>query len=114
MQFDDFDARAVSERVRLSGGQVSAIGRRPGRGGASLQVRSGQVWVTQAGDPCDHILGPGERWESHGRGTTVVQALTDAAFDLVGGRGAAASTWLGRLLPRRTFPAAGEECRGGA
>jgi hypothetical protein len=33
---------------------------RPGRRGVMLRAERGSVHVTQAGDPVDHVLGPGE------------------------------------------------------
>lgn len=51
---------------------------RPGRHGLTLRARRGTVLVTQAGDPDDHVLAPGDAlWLPHG-GAVVIWALTPA------------------------------------
>jgi hypothetical protein len=30
--------------------------------GQVLHVAQGQLWLTRAGEPQDHVLGPGQRW----------------------------------------------------
>lgn len=41
----------------------------------SVVAIDGTVWVTQAGDPRDHVLHPGERLALGGRGRVAIQAL---------------------------------------
>ncbi|MGZ5266722.1 MAG: DUF2917 domain-containing protein, partial [Caldimonas sp.] len=47
------DAEALRE---LPAGHVVALG----SGGGEVSILSGQVWLTRAGDPSDHVLVAGE------------------------------------------------------
>jgi len=47
----------------------------PGRSGLALRVLGGRLLVTQAGDPEDHLVGPGGRLVLEGRGLAVAWAL---------------------------------------
>lgn len=50
------------------------------RRGERIECQSGELWVTQDGDPRDVILGPRECFTLDRAGTAVVSALKDAAF----------------------------------
>ncbi|CAG0994731.1 hypothetical protein BURK1_02464 [Burkholderiales bacterium] len=50
--------------------------------GATVRVRQGQLWVTQYGDPVDHVLEAGDAWVVGRGGRTVVQAQRDSLFEL--------------------------------
>ena len=50
------------------------------RRGERIECQSGELWVTQDGDPRDIILGPRECFTLDRSGTAVVSALKDAAF----------------------------------
>ena len=50
------------------------------RRGERIECQSGELWVTQDGDPRDIILGPRECFTLDRAGTAVVSALKDAAF----------------------------------
>lgn len=62
---------------RLCAGRAVSVGPWPG----DITVVAGRVWLTQCGDPADHLLEPGQRWslgaaqgvviEAHGPGATV-------------------------------------------
>lgn len=43
--------------------------------GIRIEARSGAVWVTQDGDPYDHVLKQGEAWTVDRRGHAIVQSL---------------------------------------
>ncbi|RYG27002.1 DUF2917 domain-containing protein [bacterium] len=45
------------------------------RGGITLRVREGRLWITQTGDPNDHVVGVGESFHTDAPGLLVVQAL---------------------------------------
>ena len=47
----------------------------PGRSGLTVRVEEGLVLVTQAGDPEDHVLGPGEELRLAGAGLAVAWAF---------------------------------------
>lgn len=47
----------------------------PSREGVTLGVREGRLWITQTGDPTDHVLGVGESFHTDALGLLVVQAL---------------------------------------
>lgn len=51
--------------------------------GLTIEVQSGNVWVTQAGDTIDHLLNVRESFFVNGPGLVVVQALQDSAFRLL-------------------------------
>lgn len=55
-----------------------------GRAGLSLRCRSGSMWVTQEGDPEDHIVAAPGRFETRKPGRVAVVALEPTRFDLVG------------------------------
>lgn len=52
----------------------------PPKGGVEIETLEGKVWLTQEGDPMDHVLSEHESFETHGGGTVVVQGLTPATF----------------------------------
>jgi hypothetical protein len=52
---------------------------RPGGRGLAVTCRSGTLLVTQEGDALDHVLRPGEAFQSAPRGLVVVWALSDGA-----------------------------------
>jgi len=81
---------------RLSAGRVVSVSPWPGE----ITVVDGCVWLTQRGDPADHVLGPGQRWalspaqgvviEAHGSSATVHwqarrQAFAPRVFLVAGG-----------------------------
>ncbi len=52
---------------------------RPGGRGLAVRCRSGTLLITQEGDPLDHVLGPGDEFQSAPRGLVVVWALSGGA-----------------------------------
>ena len=68
------EPRAV-EVLRLEAGTVRSFD--PAHA-CLVRALSGGVWVTQAGNPFDVILAPGERFVAARRGKIVVQALEDS------------------------------------
>ena len=57
----------------------------PVRGAVRIRCLTGNVWVTQEGNPSDVVLARGEEFVPSPRGQIVVQALSeDAAIRLVG------------------------------
>lgn len=52
----------------------------PPREGFEIETIEGKVWLTQSGDPMDHVLVPSQVFESHSQGTVVVEGLTPAVF----------------------------------
>ena len=52
--------------------------------GTTVRVGRGQLWITQYGDPVDHVLAAGDTWAVERNGRTVVQAQSDTLVDLTG------------------------------
>ena len=48
-------------------------------GDLAVDVLRGHVWITQAGDASDVVLGPGERTRLSGDGLAVIQSLEGTA-----------------------------------
>jgi hypothetical protein len=57
--------------------------------GLSIFARSGTVWVTEEGNPDDHIVGPGDTLTVAHPGRTLVQAIDPAWISLAEGACAA-------------------------
>lgn len=57
---------------RLEAGEAMSL---PAERGATLSVTEGQLWLTVAGDPDDHLLGPGSRHELSPTHLTVVECV---------------------------------------
>lgn len=68
----------TSAFVRVADGGVWT--RVPGAAGLRIVGVSGHLWITQAGDPGDTTVAPGDTFHTRGRGKVVVQALDDATF----------------------------------
>jgi hypothetical protein len=76
-----FRREPPSGRYRLRRDATASF--RPGTGGVEILGQRGLLLVTQAGDPRDHILGPGGRFGSSGRGRIAIWALSEAAFAVI-------------------------------
>lgn len=50
------------------------------RRGECIECQSGELWITQDGDPRDVVIGPRQCFTLDRAGTAVVSALKDAAF----------------------------------
>lgn len=66
--------------VSLSVCEGALVDLKPPTEGVEVEVQNGKVWVTQEGDSLDHILGPGESFQTSGAGLVIVQALDDSTF----------------------------------
>jgi hypothetical protein len=64
--------------LRLSKGALVDL--QPPTHGVRIEVESGNVWLTQAGDSTDHILKRCESFLVERSGLVVVQALQDSSF----------------------------------
>ncbi len=51
-----------------------------GVAGVVIGCTRGVLWITEEGDPRDHVLIAGERHRVHGRGLVVAEALRDSAL----------------------------------
>jgi hypothetical protein len=58
--------------------------------GRGVGVFSGSVWITEEGEPHDHVLGPGESLVLRKPGLALVEALQDAQLILFATEGEAA------------------------
>ena len=63
------------ESIDLSLASGAVLDVVPTRAGVAIDVRQGRLWITQTGDPVDHILGAGESFRTRAAGLLVVQAL---------------------------------------
>jgi hypothetical protein len=79
--------RAVMEQSRISEGDIAlAQGSlwRPAGDNCwrAILCQEGAIWITQEGDPRDHVISAGEMFLISQRGEMVVQALVDARMQL--------------------------------
>ncbi len=76
-------ALAAADRATTFPIGRSGLYRLPGdRRGTTIRCGRGAVWVTQPGDPVDHILSAGESWDVTRAGLVLVQGLSEAAVEL--------------------------------
>ena len=68
--------------LALAAGQVLTL---DDAAGLRILARSGTVWVTEEGDPRDHIVRPGDTLIVARGGRTVVQAIDPAWISLADG-----------------------------
>lgn len=89
--------------LQLRDGELLAVG------GVRLAVERGRVWVTQTGDPEDHVLGGGESMQIVAGARALVSAEGPAQLALAArpaGRGSVLARWSRRLagLTARRLP----------
>ena len=73
-------------RVHLEAEDVLNLkpARRIGRNAAMrVECVSGQLWVTQPGDPVDHILAAGDAFQAHSPGALIVQAMRESSVRIM-------------------------------
>lgn len=70
--------------------------------GLRILARSGAVWITEEGDPKDHIVGPGDTLTVAHPGRTVIQALQAAWISITAGLCAANDATLEPRSARRS------------
>jgi hypothetical protein len=61
--------------------------------GALVRVLTGELWITQDGDPNDHFAATGAPFRISRGGATVLQALDEARFVVEAPQAAALETW---------------------
>lgn len=69
------DGGKLHAMERWTAGRDETLRLSPGRGGLAVRVEEGLVLVTQAGDPADHVLGPGDELRLEGPGLGVAWAF---------------------------------------
>ncbi len=67
--------RPQAELLLVKGQPVSLLGDQRGR---TIRSVAGAVWVSQPGDPVDHVLTPGERFLVTRRGQVVVESFGES------------------------------------
>lgn len=67
-------------KMHLDSRELLALRQR--RSGMTIECDQGVLWITCPQDFGDHILIPGDRYNTHGRGKVLVEALRDASFRL--------------------------------
>jgi len=72
----------------------------PGRRGITVRVEEGLLLVTQAGDPEDHVLGPGEELRLEGSGLGVAWAFRPSRVLVVRGGAEGVAARSERGVPR--------------
>lgn len=55
--------------------------------GTVVSCRKGVLWLTQTGNPGDHLIRAGEAFSIDGPGAVLVSALEDSAYAVSGGTG---------------------------
>lgn len=61
-----------SRLLRLGAGEMFSLQAAPGQ---CLVVFDGKVWITQEGDPADHVIGAGQSFACDRHGHALVEAL---------------------------------------
>jgi hypothetical protein len=80
-------ASGAGELATVWSAQQDEVRRLPrGRNGVAVRVEEGLLLVTQAGDPEDHVLGPGQELWLAGPGLGVAWALEPTRALVVRGR----------------------------
>ncbi len=51
--------------------------------GATVVCERGVLWLTQANDPVDHFLLPGQRYTLKKRGKVLIEAMREASVSIV-------------------------------
>ena len=74
------EERAAPLRLCLSPNDV--LGLAGQRRGLRFHCLAGKIWLTQAGDPVDHFLAPGDTFTTRQRGRLVLQALSEAMISV--------------------------------
>lgn len=70
----------LNRAVSLSLDEGAVIDLQPPTGGVTIEVECGSLWITQAGDPVDHMVGPSKCFTADGQGLIVLQALSCSKF----------------------------------
>ncbi|HMP91014.1 MAG TPA: DUF2917 domain-containing protein [Kiritimatiellia bacterium] len=73
------DVRHVEIPTSLKAGRVITF--RMQRKG-QLVCLNGRLWITQTGNPGDHVLEPGDTYNAKAAGNLVVEALSDCSFEI--------------------------------
>ncbi len=73
-------SETLNRAVSLSLDEGAVIDLQPPTGGVTIEVECGSLWITQAGDPSDHMIGPSRCFSANGNGLIVVQALSCSKF----------------------------------
>ena len=77
MKSTGLEARVIISDIRsdieLEGFELLKLN--PGQPGAGVRCTAGALWLTQAGDPCDHILIAGQSFSLTQPGIVLVQGL---------------------------------------
>jgi hypothetical protein len=64
------------ERIRLEGNVAGRL----------ISCREGVLWLTQAGNPGDHLIRAGEAFPIDRRGLVLISALKDSVYAVTGGK----------------------------
>jgi hypothetical protein len=64
------------ERIRLEGNVAGRL----------ISCREGVLWLTQAGNPGDHLIRAGEAFPIDRRGLVLISALKDSVYAVSGGK----------------------------
>jgi hypothetical protein len=70
----------VPLRLALDAGDILRLTK--GRGTVTVTCLGGTCWLTQAGDPIDHVLRAGSAHVLDGRGLVLIQALVACVVEL--------------------------------
>jgi hypothetical protein len=76
----ELDHRQASSRIQLSANRIFRIDQR--LGDMEIQALNGTLWVTLTDDPQDYVLKGGDRLSVRGKGTVLLEALSEASFTI--------------------------------
>lgn len=76
----ELDGRQAKDRIQLSANRIFRIDQR--LGDMEIQALNGTLWVTLTDDPQDYVLKGGDRLSVRGKGTVLLEALSEASFTI--------------------------------
>ncbi len=76
----ELDGRQTKDRIQLSANRIFRIDQR--LGDMEIQALNGTLWVTLTDDPQDYVLKDGDRLSVRGKGTILLEALSEASFTI--------------------------------
>lgn len=78
LTLDRYRGVPLTTMLELKAGKFLRLTRR----GSTLTVRSGEVWITEQGNPRDVVLRAGQAFTVARRGLALVEAFGDASLSL--------------------------------
>jgi hypothetical protein len=71
-----------SNKIRLILKRHQMLSLRGARPRVAVNCNHGVLWITNSGDPYDHIIGAGRRFTPKRKGNLLIEAMRDAYVDI--------------------------------